>query len=123
MRFRRRKPATSNESPPEPLAVETTQMHDSEPEALREPVVTRLAPNRDEARWKIIQAVNNFRYARHFDRLRNGPMFPTGGQHLAMPTPVLWGMRHIQEAVHIARRHELVDSDTLRQAGYRERNP
>lgn len=94
-----------------------------EPE-LRAPTVTpRPGHTHDEARLTILQKTNLFRLQRHFARMNNGPQFPTHGQRIAMPQPKVWGLDNIQDAVHIARRHGLVDADTLRRAGYNTENP
>ena len=60
---------------------------------------------RNAARWKIIQAVNNA-------ALRH-PRTPK--------PPTLLGMKHIQLAVFRARQRRLVDDATLKLAGYNAR--
>ena len=57
---------------------------------------------RKDAKWKIIQAVNT-------DRARRRPGW---GPHVT-----LLGMKNIQQAVGIARRHKLVPSKLLEEAG------
>lgn len=62
-----------------------------------------MAADRDarlDARWRIIQAAN-----RHKVRFR--------------PSPRLFGMRQLQQAVFMVRQHRLVDAATLELAGFR----
>lgn len=62
---------------------------------------------KQEARLKIIQACNNWK------RNRQLPI----GKYVYMPT--LYGSRHINQAVCMARRRRLVKSEVLEAAGYR----
>lgn len=88
-----------------------------------------LHTERMKARWKIIQEVNKYKMRSRV------PMFtriaiPDKEHHIktGRPTklvitgswyePKLFSIRHIHIAVNIARRHNLVNKETLRKAGY-----
>jgi len=86
---------------------------------LRRPKVKPIegfSARRNEARLIIIQQANLFRYNRHFARI--GKPFTVMPKGTAMPTPILWGLRNINEAVSVVRHNRLVSNEVLRLAGF-----
>lgn len=121
MRFGKRKAARAAEAAHKADGGTVLVLSDSSDDTLREPVVRPLVTvRRDEARWKIIQAANNFRYMQHNRRISTlyQAGIPNAGAGFQMPIPLLWGMRHINEAVQVVRHNGLVDDETLRLAGF-----
>jgi len=66
----------------------------------RNKLTTKERAARKAARWQIVQAAN-----RHKIRVRY--------------QPVLFDLRHVQQAVRLARHHGLVKPKVLEAAGYR----